>query len=128
MLTKITLILLGWASALSAHEMTPAYPKLKPSYVVGVFKAEMSLFNYRSDVEYYQVDVFDKDWLNVSFSTTYRVLKVKHGQRKDFDVYIRSEDINRAVYICTTSKNKRSKDVTTLVSSRICSKLGGDNK
>ena len=128
MLTKITLILLGWASALSAHEMTPAYPKLKPSYVVGVFKAEMSIFNYRSDVEYYQVDMFDKDWLNVPFSTTYRVLKVKHGQRKNFDVYMRRDDIDRAVYICTTSKVKKSKDVNTLVSSRICSKIIGDNK
>ena len=115
-----------WASSVTAHEMTPAYPKIKPSYVSGVAKVEMSIFNYRSDVKYYQVDVFDIDWKKVPFSTQYKVLKVKHSERNNFNVYIRKTDLKRAVYLCTTSKVKKQAGVKTLVSSRICSRLNGN--
>ena len=58
---------MGWATVVSAHEMTPAYQVLKPTYVAGVVKAEMSLFNSREDVEYYQIDLFDLNWTNIPF-------------------------------------------------------------
>lgn len=125
LLSKVTLVLLGWASALSAHDMTPAYPELRPSHIAGVVKTKMSLFNARSDVKYYQIEVFDSEWVNVPFSTTYRILKIEHKERKDFDVYLRKIDVGRAVYLCTTSKVKKISGVNTLVSSRICSRLDG---
>tara|TARA_R110000765_G_scaffold28026_2_gene67846 strand:- start:1279 stop:1605 length:327 start_codon:yes stop_codon:yes gene_type:complete len=105
--------------------MTPAYPTLKPSYVEGVMKAEMSLFNYRSDVKYYKIALFDADWINVPFATKYRVLKVKHEERQDFLVYIRKADLVRAVYLCTTSKMLKKAGVKTVISSRICSRVDG---
>ena len=125
LLNKAIIILFWWASILSAHEMTPAYPVLKPSYVSGVAKAEMSLFNYRSDIQYYQIDVFDADWNNVPFATPYRIMKVEYNQRNDFDVYIRNYNLKQAVYLCSTSKIKRTAGVKTMVSSRICSRLDG---
>lgn len=106
--------------------MTPAYPELRPSHIAGVVKTKMSLFNARSDVKYYQIEVFDSEWVNVPFSTTYRILKIEHKERKDFDVYLRKIDVGRAVYLCTTSKVKKVSGVSTLVSSRICSRLDGE--
>lgn len=105
--------------------MTPAYPEIKPSYVDGVSRVEMSLFNARSDVVYYQIEVFDKDWSNIPFSATYRVMKIEHKERKNFDVYIRNIDIDRAVYLCTTSKIAKSQSTKPFVASRICSRLDG---
>ena len=117
---------MAWVAPISAHEMTPAYPKIKPSYVSGVVKVEMSIFNYRSDVKYYQINVFDAAWNSLPFSTQYKVLKVKHSERNNFDVYLRKTDLKRAVYLCTTSKVKKQAGVKTLVSSRICSRLNGN--
>ena len=125
MLIKIILTLFGLSSALTAHEMTPAYPDLKPSYVKDVMKAEMSLFNYREDVEFYQISVFDINWTNVPFASKYRVMKVKHEKRQDFSVYIRKADLARAVYLCTTSKMLKESGVRTVISSRICSRVDG---
>lgn len=105
--------------------MTPAYPDLKPSYVKDVMKAEMSLFNFREDVEFYQISVFDINWINVPFASKYRVMKVKHEKRQDFSVYIRKADLARAVYLCTTSKMLKESGVRTVISSRICSRVDG---
>ena len=126
MLSKTFIILLGWASAISAHEMTPAYPDLKSSHVAGVVKAEMSLFNSREEIKYYQIELFDLNWNNMPFSTTYRIMKVGYKERKNFNVYIRKSDLDIATYICTTSKIKRKSGARTLVSSRICSKINGE--
>ena len=125
MLIKIILTLFGLSSALAAHEMTPAYPDLKPSYVKDVMKAEMSLFNYRDDVDFYQISVFDKNWISVPFASKYRVMKVKHEERQDFSVYIRKDDVARAVYLCTTSKVLKKSGVRTVISSKICSRVDG---
>ena len=38
-----------------AHEMLPSHPVLSVSYVSGVLKTQMHLFNKRQDVEYYEV-------------------------------------------------------------------------
>jgi hypothetical protein len=106
--------------------MTPAYPVLKPSHVSGIVKAEMSLFNSREDVSYYQIEVFDLNWNNLPFSTTYKIMRVDYKERRDFDVYIRKSDLDIATYICSTSKVKRKSGAQTLISSRICSKINGD--
>ena len=126
MLNKLIILLIGWATVVSAHEMTPAYPVLKPTYVTGVVKAEMSLFNSREDVEYYQIDLFDLNWTNIPFSSKYRIIKVGYKERKDFIVYIRELDLDEATYICTTSKVKKNTQSRTLIVSRICSRIDGE--
>jgi hypothetical protein len=47
--------------------MTPTYPVLDSSYINGVVVAKMKLFNRRNDVEYYQIEVFTKDWKPINF-------------------------------------------------------------
>jgi len=103
--------------------MTPAYPKLKPSHVYGVAKVEMSLFNQRQDVKYYQVELFDLGFNSVPFSTTYRIMKVDYKERKDFEVYIRRSDLGNPLYLCTISKVVKPRSSSPLISSRICSKV-----
>jgi len=126
LLNKLIIAFMGWATVVSAHEMTPAYPMLKPTYVAGVVKAEMSLFNSREDVEYYQIDLFDLNFTNLPFSSKYRIIKVGYKERKDFIVYIRELNLDEATYICTTSKVRKKTDSRTLVVSRICSRIDGE--
>jgi len=106
--------------------MTPAYPEVKPSHVSDVVKVEMSLFNSREEIQYYQVDLFDLNWTNIPFSTTYRIIKIAYKEKKAFNVYIRKSDMDEAVYLCTTSKVRKSNKSKTLISSRICSRLDGE--
>ena len=110
----------------SAHEMTPAYPEVKTSHVKDVVKVEMSLFNSREEIRYYQIDLFDLNWMNIPFSTTYRIMQVEYKEHKSFDVYIRKRDMPEAVYLCTTSKVKKANQSRTLIASRICSRLDGE--
>ncbi len=109
----------------SAHEMTPAYPELKASHIKNLVKVEMSLFNSREEIKYYQIDLFDLNWMNIPFSTTYKIIKVDYKEHKAFDIYIRKKDTPEAVYLCTTSKVKRTNTSRTVIASRICSRLDG---
>jgi hypothetical protein len=127
MYSKIILALgFVFCTSLNAHEMTPTYPKLIPSYVDGVSVAKMKLFNRRDDVEYYEIGVFTEDWKSLPFASSSRVIKVAFSRRKLFEVYIRSVDIPKAMYICTESKVFKSTEQVTLISSRICSKIKQD--
>ena len=124
--SSILITFLLWATAISGHEMTPAYPVVKPSHVADVVKVEMSLFNSREEIEYYQIELFDLNWMNIPFSTTYRIMKIGYKERKSFNVYIRKRDMDEAVYLCTTSKVRKTNQSRTLVSSKICSRLDGE--
>jgi hypothetical protein len=126
LLSKLTIAFLVWGACATSHEMTPAYPEVKMSHVKNVVKVEMSLFNSREEIRYYQIDLFDLNWMNIPFSTTYRILKVEYKEHKAFDVYIRKRDMAEAVYLCTTSKVKKTNQSRTLISSRICSRLDGE--
>lgn len=108
-----------------AHEMTPTYPDLVPASMAGVLKADMTLFNAREDVEYYAISVWDAEWNPIPFASAQRVMHIKHGEKKDFDVYIRKSDADRAVYVCTMSMLKAGQEDNAIVSSRICSRLDG---
>ena len=108
--------------------MTPAYPKIKPSHVSGVMKVQMSLFNQREDVKYYQIELFDLDFNSMPFSTTYRIIKVDYKERKDFEVYIRKSDLDNPLYLCTISKVVKPRSSSPLISSRICSKVMEETK
>ena len=127
LLSRLIILFLGVATvaSASAHEMTPAYPEVKPSHVRDVVKAEMSLFNSREEVEFYEVDLYDKDFNRIPFKTKYKLIRINYKERKNFTVYIRKKDLFRATFICTTSKFRRGTTTRTLVSSRICSRLGG---
>lgn len=105
------------------HQFTPTYPKLKPSYVQGVLTTKMELFNTRKDISYYSIGVFDKDWNKVAFATDSRIVQVGYLNRKSIDVYIRGLDKTRAVYICSQSKMLEGHKQSTIVSSKICSKI-----
>jgi len=124
LLSKV-LIFLGWATAVSAHEMTPAYPIVKPSHVTGVVKVDLSLFNSREEINYYEIGLYDLNWDSIPFSAVYRIIKVGYKERKNFSVYIRESDLDEAVYVCTTSKIRRQLETKTLISSKICSRLDG---
>ena len=126
MLNRLILLFLLWSFSPSAHEMTPAYPVVKPSHVAGVVKVEMSLFNSREEIEWYQIELFDLNWTNIPFASSYRIINIGYKERKSFDVYIRKSDMDEAVYLCTTSKVRKTSKSRTLVSSRICSRLDGE--
>ena len=126
MLNRLILLFLLWSFSTSAHEMTPAYPEVKPSHVSGVVKVEMSLLNSREEIEWYQIELFDLNWTNIPFASSYRIINIGYKERKSFDVYIRKSDMDEAVYLCTTSKVRKTSKSRTLVSSKICSRLDGE--
>jgi uncharacterized membrane protein len=105
------------------HELTPTYPELKTSYLSGVLKAEMHLFNSRKDISYYSVSVYDKDWNPVKFATESKIIQMDYLDHKDIEVYVRKKDQEKAHYICTKSKILKGKSAPALVASRICSKI-----
>lgn len=106
-----------------AHQWLPTYPKLERSFVPGVYVTTLELFNSRKDVEYYQVSVLDKDMNPVKFASRDRIVNVPYTKKAKIDVYIREEDKDRAVYICSLSKLIPGEGPATVVSSRICSKI-----
>lgn len=109
-----------------AHEMTPTYPKLVPSYVDGLFSAKLTMFNARKDVDYYEVGVFDAYWEPVPFATASKILKVSYGSKKTFEVFVREQDTARVAFVCSLSKLRASDSSQTVVSSKICSRPNGD--
>lgn len=116
-------LLLLFAGSAFGHEMTPAYPKLVPSYIPGILKTDMEMFNRRADVEFYEIGVFDKEWNTVPFVTAYKILRLKYLGHVKFEVFIKAEDARSAYYICSKSKLRSEVSNTPMVSSRICSKV-----
>lgn len=110
----------------AAHEMTPTYPELRPSYMDGLYSTTMSLFNRRGDVSYYDVSVFDEDWKGIAFASRERLIEIDYLEKKDFEIYIRESDLSKVEYICTTSKLLSSDVTSTAVTSRICSRIKRD--
>ena len=119
----IILFLIGLSGYTSAHQFTPTYPELSLSYVKGIYKADMLLFNNRKEISYYSIGVFDKEWEPVKFATENRIVKMEHLERKTITVYIRKEDKDKALYICSKSKTLVDYAQTSIVTSRICSKI-----
>jgi len=105
------------------HEFTPTYPELESSYISGVLKTEMHLFNSRKDVRYYQVSVYDENWNPVKFATESKIIQMDYLDHKDIEIYVRKKDQEKARYICTKSKILKGEDAPTLLASRICSKI-----
>lgn len=109
-----------------AHEQTPAYPKVLPSHVQGIVKVQLVLLNRRKEINYYEIGLFDKDFEKLDFTAKQKIIKIAYEEKKDFDVYFRKSDLDKAVYICTASKILKSNKSRAVVSSIVCSKLGGE--
>lgn len=107
----------------SAHSWTPTYPKFLPSYVDKVVETEMTLFNKRPDVDYYRVEVLDKDMKPVMFASANKIYKVGYLQKAKVLIFLREESLGDAVYICSRSMFVKSYTSLNRVSSRICSKI-----
>lgn len=117
-----TILLVLFSSAVNAHEMTPTYFKFKNSTYSGIYETNLSLFNKREDQSYYAIGVFDKDFEHVPFAAKSRILKVEPNQRSKVTVYVRKNDLDRVVYVCTVSKTPKGQTASTGITSRICSK------
>ena len=119
----VLVILLLYGHSTSAHEFTPTYPDLKQSYMAGVLFSTMTLFNLRKDVTYYEIGVFDENWEKVPFAVQEKLLSVNYLEKVKVDVFIRSKDRKRAVYVCSKSKLLIEGTERTSLESRICSKF-----
>ena len=110
-------------SSVAAHDMTPTYPKWKMSFIPSAKMTTMQVFNKRSDVQWYQIGVFDKEWQPIPFVTRYKIINIKYLQRVKFDVYVNEENAKVAEYICSTSKLRGNDDFKPIVESKICSRF-----
>ena len=120
----VLLLLLVNASKSYAHEFTPTYPKLVPSYIAGVVVAKMDLLNKRKDIEYYELTVLDSNMSPVTFASSDAVVRLKYLEAKKVEVYIRNRDLQKARFICSTSKILDIPGLEpTVVSSKICSRI-----
>ena len=111
------------ANSAAAHELTPTYPEFKQSYVDNVLVTQQKLWNRRQDVEYYEIDVYDKNWFNIKFASANKVIKVGYLEHQVIDIYIRETDLDNVEYICTTSKQLKQDVQSTGVKSMICSRV-----
>ena len=109
--------------SVAAHDMTPTYPEWKMSFIPSAQMTTMQVFNKRADVQWYQIGVFDKEWQPIPFVTRYKILNIKYLQRVKFDVYVNSENVKFAEYICSTSKLRGDDNFKPIVESRICSRF-----
>ena len=123
MLKMFVLVLVFIGGSARAHQFTPTYPKLTTSHVLGIYKAEMVLFNTRKEIKYFSLGVFDKDWNSIKFASESKIIPLAYQERKYLDIYIRDEDRSKAMYICSKSKILSSVKDTSIVASRICSKI-----
>ena len=110
-------------SSVAAHDMTPTYPKWKMSFIPSAKMTTMQVFNKRSDVQWYEIGLFDKEWKPIPFVTRYKIINIKYLKRVEFDVYVNEENAKLAEYICTTSKLRGNDDFKPIVESKICSRF-----
>ena len=109
------------SGSLSAHELTPTYPKLEQSYMENILRTKVKIWNARIDVKYYKIEVTDKDWNPVPFITKEKVLKLEHLQREDIEIFFPKD--TTATYICTRSLLQKDNTQRTVISSKVCSKI-----
>jgi hypothetical protein len=109
--------------SVAAHDMTPTYPKWKMSFIPSAKMTTMQVFNKRSDVQWYEIGVFDKEWKPIPFVTRYKIINIKYLHRVRFDVYVNDKNAKVVEYICSTSKLRGNDDFKPIVESRICSRF-----
>jgi len=109
--------------SVAAHDMTPTYPKWKMSFIPSAKMTTMQVFNKRSDVQWYEIGVFDKEWKPIPFVTRYKIINIKYLHRVRFDVYVNDKNAKVVEYICSTSKLRGNDDFKPIVESKICSRF-----
>ena len=109
--------------SVAAHDMTPTYPKWKMSFIPSAKMTTMQVFNKRSDVQWYEIGVFDKEWQPIPFVTRYKIINIKYLHRVRFDVYVNDKNAKVVEYICSTSKLRGNDDFKPIVESKICSRF-----
>lgn len=116
-------ILLLMSTFTSAHQFTPTYPVFEPSFVDGIVVTRLELFNKRKDVSYYEIGVYSTDWQPISFASEDKLFYIKYLETKKINVYLKQQDLSRAVYICSESRLRKEEVTYTAISSKICSKI-----
>ena len=106
-----------------AHQMTPAYPTLKPGPIDKIYQTTVEITNLRQDVEYFEIGVFDKNWKPVTFVTPSQILRIPFLNKKTINIYVTAKDAYRITYICSVSKTLKQAKSASIVRSRICSKV-----
>lgn len=119
----IILLLVFLSSHINAHEMTPTYPVFTQSYVSGLSKTSVKLFNRRNDVRFYKIEVYDREWNKVQFATENQLVIVNYLETKTIGIYVRNKDKIKIEFICSESKLVKGEVKSTGVSSRICSRI-----
>ena len=117
------MMLVAFCGPALAHEMSPTYVEFNSSYIENVLETNIEIFNRREDVDFYQVEVYDKDWEPIVFVTNTKIVNIKYLEKKSIDVYIKQADSDKVVYVCTLSRFIKDNVTKTNVSSRICSKV-----
>ena len=116
-------VLVAFGGPVWGHEMSPTYVEFSASYIDNVLKTTIDLFNRREDVNYYEIEVYDKDRNPISFVSDSKIVNLNYLEKKSIGVYIKNADKDRVVYVCTLSRFIKDDITKTNVSSRICSKV-----
>ena len=116
-----TIILLCVSGSAMAHELTPTYPKLEPTYVKGVLSTKLIMWNARVDVEHYKIEVTNAFWNDVPFITDEKIVRLGYHERREIEIFL-PEDTT-AQYICTRSLLEKGKRSRSIISSKVCSKI-----
>lgn len=119
----IMALLLVLSGPVAAHSWTPTYPKPIQSWAEGIYQFDMTLWNSRADVNYFTFDVFDAEFMHIPWAAYERTTHVAYLERKVINIYIKAEDLDRVVYVCSRTQIVKRNDTASLVSSRICSKV-----
>lgn len=106
-----------------AHQFTPTYPKFDPSYVEGIVQTKMELFNSRKDVSFYELGVYTEQWDPIPFASENKLIQMKYLETRKINVYLKTQNLREATYICTTSLLKKEDMKHTGIASKICSKI-----
>ena len=123
MFRYVIVLMIFLSSCVNAHQFLPTYPKFENSFVQGIVYTKMELFNKRKEISFYELDVFDGDWNSIPFASENKLIRINYLETKSVNVYIKKEDLKRAVYICTESKIKKENIQATSIASKICSKI-----
>jgi hypothetical protein len=110
--------------SVAAHEMTPTYFDITPSFINGVSRIEINIFNKREDVRYYEIQVFDDEWNLIESRTGQNnLVQLNYLEKKTIDIYISDTQVSNVELVCSVSKIL-SRDVdTSALRSRICSRI-----
>tara|TARA_R110000782_G_scaffold209394_5_gene297590 strand:+ start:977 stop:1384 length:408 start_codon:yes stop_codon:yes gene_type:complete len=119
----ISVLAFGVVNAAKAHDLMPTYFALDRTYSDSIYMVELTTWNNRIDIEYYELEVMDEDWKKIPFATVQNIFKVPYQTRKSLKVFIRKSDKARVMYICTLSKVIKEKVTRTVIASRVCSKI-----